>query len=162
LSLVYWVLTAVIMVAASISTLLGGHPHPGIVLFSVILGAGFVGAFHANAVGFTGEPFILEALALPGRRELRSYFSGQDIVLGVIAVPLLAAASFAWPPRPGTRRKASWPWRWDWPGSARRWAWPTSSPSPCPIPWPSGPAAPCPSPPRDPGAPRSRAIRTKL
>ena len=94
MSLVYWVLTAVIMVAASISTLLGGHPHPGVVLFSVILGAGFVGAFHANAVGFTGEPFILEALALRGRRELRSYFSGQDIVLGVIAVPLLAAASF--------------------------------------------------------------------
>jgi ABC-2 type transport system permease protein len=94
LSLVYWVLTAVIMVAASISTLLGRNTHPGIVLFSVILGAGFVGAFHANAVGLTGEPFILEALALRGRRELRSYFSGQDIVLGVIAVPLLTAASF--------------------------------------------------------------------
>ena len=94
LSLVYWVLTAVIMVAASISTLLGRHPHPGVVIFSVILGAGFVGAFHANAVGLTGEPFILEALALRGRRELRSYFSGQDIVLGVIAVPLLTAASF--------------------------------------------------------------------
>src|SRR5580700_9743122 len=94
IALVYWAMTAVIMAVVSISTLLGGHPHPGVVLFSVILGAGFVGAFHANAVGFTGEPFILEALALRGRRELRSYFSGQDIVLGVIAVPLLTAASF--------------------------------------------------------------------
>ncbi|MGI8449874.1 MAG: hypothetical protein ACR2MP_22380 [Streptosporangiaceae bacterium] len=94
LSLVYWVMTAVIMVAASISTILGRHPHPGIVLLSAVLGAGFVGAFHANAVGLTGEPFILEALALRGRRQLRSYFSGQDIVLGVIAVPLLTVVSF--------------------------------------------------------------------
>jgi hypothetical protein len=96
LSLVYWVMTAVIMIAASISTLLGRHPHPGIVLFSAVLGAGFVGAFHANAVGITSEPFILEALALSGRRELRSYFAGQDIVLGVIAVPLCRCSP--WPP----------------------------------------------------------------
>jgi ABC-2 type transport system permease protein len=94
LSLVYWVMTAVIMIAASISTLLGRHHHPGIVIFSAVLGAGFVGAFHANAVGFTGEPFVLEALALSGRRQLRSYFSGQDVVLGVVAVPLLAVVSF--------------------------------------------------------------------
>jgi ABC-2 type transport system permease protein len=94
LSLVYWVLTAVIMVAASISTILGRQGHPAIVLLSAVLGAGFVGVFRADTVGLTGEPFLVEALALPGRRELRSYFSGQDIVLGVIAVPLLIAASF--------------------------------------------------------------------
>jgi hypothetical protein len=56
--------------------------------------AGFVGYFHANTVGLTGPPFVLEASPLTGRRELRSYFSGQDIVLGVIAVPLLTAVSF--------------------------------------------------------------------
>ena len=95
LSLVYWVITAVIMVAASISTILGRQQHPGVVIFSVILGAGFVGAFHADPVGLTGPPFVFEALALPGRRELRAYFSGQDIVLGVIAAPLVTAASFA-------------------------------------------------------------------
>ena len=31
----------------------------------------------------------------PSRRSLRAYFSGQDLALGVIAVPLLAAVSFA-------------------------------------------------------------------
>jgi ABC-2 type transport system permease protein len=94
-SLVYWVITAVIMVAASISTILGRQEHPGIVIFSVILGAGFAGAFHADLAGLTGAPFVFEALALPGRRELRAYFSAQDIVFGVIAAPLVIAASFA-------------------------------------------------------------------
>ena len=105
-SLVYWVITAVIMVAVSIRTILGPHGHPAVVLASAIVGAGFVGDFHANPVGLTGPPFVLEALALPGRRELRSYFSGQDIVLGVIAVPLLTAVSFglaAVAGRPGGR-----------------------------------------------------------
>jgi ABC-2 type transport system permease protein len=94
LSLVYWVMTAVIMIAASIGTILGRHQHPAIVLLSAVLGAGFVGAFHANAIGLTGPPFLVEALALPGRRALRSYFSGQDIALAVIAVPLITAVSF--------------------------------------------------------------------
>jgi ABC-2 type transport system permease protein len=93
-SLVYWVLTAVIMIAVSISTILGRPQHPAVVLASAIFGAGFVGAFHADPVGLTGPPFLFEAMALPGRRELRSYFSGQDLVLGVIAVPLLTAVSF--------------------------------------------------------------------
>ena len=33
-------------------------------------------------------------MALAGRRGLRSYLSGQDIALGVIAIPLLTAISF--------------------------------------------------------------------
>ncbi len=33
-------------------------------------------------------------MALAGRRALRAYFSGQDIALGLIAVPLLAVISF--------------------------------------------------------------------
>jgi len=93
-SLVYWVITAVIMVVVSISTIIGPHQHPDVVLGSALVGAGFVGAFHANLAGLTGPPFVLEAQALPGRRELRSYFSGQDIALAVIAVPLLTAISF--------------------------------------------------------------------
>jgi ABC-2 type transport system permease protein len=94
MSLVFWVITAVIMVAASISTILGRQQQPAIVLVSAIVGAGCIGVFHANPVGLTGPPFLFEAVALPGRRELRSYFSGQDIALGVIAVPLLTAVSF--------------------------------------------------------------------
>ena len=36
----------------------------------------------------------LEAMALTGRRALRAYFSGQNIALGMIAVPLLTLISF--------------------------------------------------------------------
>ena len=93
-SLVFWAITAVIMAAVSARAILGPDGHPAFVLGSAVVGAGFVGYFHANTVGLTGPPFVLEASALTGRRELRSYFSGQDIVLGVIAVPLLTAVSF--------------------------------------------------------------------
>ena len=61
---------------------------------SAIFGAGFVGFFHANSVGLTGPPFVIEALALTSRRSLRAYFSGQNIALAVIAAPLLAAICF--------------------------------------------------------------------
>jgi hypothetical protein len=43
----------------------------------------------------TGPAFVLEATALSGRRQLRSYFAGQDIVFGVIAIPLVVGVSFA-------------------------------------------------------------------
>ncbi|HEY2506534.1 MAG TPA: hypothetical protein VGI58_08450 [Streptosporangiaceae bacterium] len=94
-SLVYWVVTAVIMAAASASAILQPVKHPAIVIFSAILGVGFVGAFHSNAVGQAGPPFVMDRLALATGRELRSYFTGVDIVLGVIAVPIVTALSFA-------------------------------------------------------------------
>ena len=93
-SLVFWAMTAVIMAAVSARALLGPDGHPAFVLGSAVVGAGFVGYFHANSAGLTGPPFVLEAMALTGRRELRSYFSGQNIALAVIAVPLLTAVSF--------------------------------------------------------------------
>jgi ABC-2 type transport system permease protein len=93
-SLIFWALTAVIMVAVSISSILGPVRHPGLLLMSAVFGAAFIGFLHANSVGLTGPPFVIEALALTGRRELRSYFSGQNIALGVIAAPLLTAISF--------------------------------------------------------------------
>jgi ABC-2 type transport system permease protein len=93
-SLVYWALTAVIMAAVSIRAVLGPGGHPAFILASAIFGAGFVGYFHANTAGLTGPPFVVEAMALTSRRELRAYFSGQDIALGVIAIPLLTAVSF--------------------------------------------------------------------
>jgi ABC-2 type transport system permease protein len=92
-SLVYWVMTAIIMVVISASTIFGPHQHPGVVIASALVGAGFVGYFHANSVGLTGPPFVVEALALTSRRSLRAYFSGQNIALSVIAVPLLIAVS---------------------------------------------------------------------
>jgi ABC-2 type transport system permease protein len=91
IALVYWAMTAVIMAVVSASTILGSHQHPAVVIGSAVVGAGFVGYFHANSVGLTGPSFVIEALALTGRRSLRAYFSGQDIALSVIAVPLLTA-----------------------------------------------------------------------
>jgi ABC-2 type transport system permease protein len=87
-------MTAVIMVVVSASTIFGPHQHPAVVIASAVFGAGLVGSFHANSVGLTGPPFVIEALALTSRRSLRAYFSGQNIALAVIAVPLLAAISF--------------------------------------------------------------------
>ena len=93
-SLIYWAMTAIIMVVVSASTIFGPHQHPAVVIGSAVTGAGFVGYFHANSVGLTGPPFVIEALALTSRRSLRAYFSGQNIALAVIAVPLLTAISF--------------------------------------------------------------------
>ena len=93
-SLAYWAITVVIMVICSLSTIIGPHQHPAVVIGSAVLGAAFVGAFHANPIGLTGPAFVVEATALSGRRELRSYFSGQNVVFTVIAIPLLTGVSF--------------------------------------------------------------------
>jgi ABC-2 type transport system permease protein len=93
-SLVVWAMTAVIMAAVSIRAIIGPAGHPAFVLASAVVGAGFVGYFHANTAGLTGPPFVLETSALAGRAGLRDYFAGQNIALGVIAVPLLTAISF--------------------------------------------------------------------
>jgi ABC-2 type transport system permease protein len=93
-SLIYWAMTAVIMVVVSISSIVGHPVHPGIVIASAVFGAAFVGFFNANSVGLTGSPFVIEALALTNRRSLRAYFAGQNIALSVIAAPLLTAVCF--------------------------------------------------------------------
>jgi len=93
-SLIYWVMTAVIMVVVSISSIVGSQHNPPIVIASAIFGAGFVGYFHADSVGMTGSPFVIEALALTDRRSLRAYFSGQNLALCLIGVPLLTAICF--------------------------------------------------------------------
>jgi ABC-2 type transport system permease protein len=92
-SLVYWAITAVIMVVASVRTVLTPHYMTGLLL-SAALGGAFVGVFHANSIGMNGPGFSLEALALTGRRALRAYFAGQNIALAVIGVPLITAISF--------------------------------------------------------------------
>ena len=97
LSLIYWAMTVVLMVVVSASTILGTagpQQHPAVVIGSAVVGAGLVGYFHANSVGLTGPPFVIEALALTSRRALRAYFSGQNIAIGMIAAPLLTAISF--------------------------------------------------------------------
>jgi ABC-2 type transport system permease protein len=93
-SLAYWVIVVVIMFICSASTIFGSPKHPAIVITSAIFGAAFAGFYHANPVGQTGPAFVFEAMALSGRRELRAYFCAQDIVFGVIAIPLVTGVSF--------------------------------------------------------------------
>ena len=94
LALTYWPLTAVIMAAVSVSTIRTPN-YLGGLIGSAAFGGAFVGVFHANAIGTTGPGFTLEASALTSRRALQAYFTGQNAALTVIAVPLLAAVSFA-------------------------------------------------------------------
>ncbi len=95
LSLVYWALVAVITAAVSASSVFGRTHHPGVILASAVFGAAFVGIFHANSAGLTGPAFVLEAAALGRTRDLRAYFSGQNLVLCVIGAPLVVAVCFA-------------------------------------------------------------------
>ena len=94
ISLVYWGMTAVITAAASAGAILGPQRHPGVTFLSAVLGAAFIGLFHANTVGSTGPSFVMEATALTDRTALRAYLSGQNIVLAVIGIPLLTALTF--------------------------------------------------------------------
>ena len=146
LSLIYWGIIAIIMVVCSISTVLTPRYLVGL-LISGFFGGAFVGNFHANAIGLTGPAFGLEAMALNGRRSMRAYFSGQDLAMGVIAVPLLTAVSFGLAAVAGHPLDGFPAWRWTWPGSARAWRWPTSSPPRWPTRWKSGPATRRPGPP---------------
>jgi ABC-2 type transport system permease protein len=94
-SLVFWALIAVITAAVSASSIFGHHRHAQVVIASAIFGAAFVGIFHANSAGLTGPAFFLEATALSRRRDLRAYFSGQNVVLALIGAPLVVAVCFA-------------------------------------------------------------------
>jgi ABC-2 type transport system permease protein len=94
ISLVYWGMTAVITAAASVGGIIGPQRHPAVTFLSAVLGAAFIGLFHANTVGSTGPPFVMEAIALVDRNALRAYLSGQNIVLAVIGIPLLVALTF--------------------------------------------------------------------
>jgi len=92
-ALVYWALTVVIMGASSVSTVTTPNYLVAIFLSAGFAGA-FVGVFHANSIGLTGPGFAVEAAALTGARAMRAYFSGQNIALGIVGVPLLTLASF--------------------------------------------------------------------
>jgi ABC-2 type transport system permease protein len=92
-ALIYWAIAAVIMVVVSFR-LVTTPDYFGGLIASGIAGGAFVGAFHSNAIGMSGPGFGLEAMALNGRRALRAYFSGQNIAVGAIAVPLVTAVGF--------------------------------------------------------------------
>ena len=82
------------MIASSASSLLTPS-YRGALLSSAGIGAALLAIFHSNSAGMTGPAFVFEAAAMTSRRALRCYFSGQDLALSVIAVPLLTAISFS-------------------------------------------------------------------
>jgi ABC-2 type transport system permease protein len=92
-ALIYWSITAVIMVVAGIRAALSPD-YLGGLLAAGAAGALFTAVFHANAIGMSGPGFGLEATALNGRAALRAYFCGQNIAVGAIAVPLVAVICF--------------------------------------------------------------------
>jgi ABC-2 type transport system permease protein len=92
-ALIYWGMTAVIMAVVAVR-LVTTPDYLGGLLASGAAGGAFVGAFHSNAIGMSGPGFGMEAMALNSRRALRAYFSGQNIAVGAIGVPLLAAICF--------------------------------------------------------------------
>lgn len=81
--------------APSASAVFGHKHHPTAILASAVFGAALVGIFHANSAGLTGPAFALEATALGSSRDLRAYFSGQNLVLCAIGAPLVVAVCFA-------------------------------------------------------------------
>jgi ABC-2 type transport system permease protein len=92
-SIVRWCIIGVVMLATSVSTIRTPNYHIALIL-SAILGAGILSSFHSNSIGITGPAFRLEATALSGVRGLRAYFTGHNVAIAVIAVPLLAVLSF--------------------------------------------------------------------
>ena len=93
-ALIYWAIVVVVAAVVSFRTILTPKYLTGLIL-AVALAAALMAALHANSIAMTGQDFSFESLALSGRRRLRAYFSGQDIALGMIAVPLLTVISFA-------------------------------------------------------------------
>jgi len=92
-SLIYWGIVGVVMVASSASSLLTPS-YRGALLSSAGIGAALLAIFHSNSAGMTGPAFVYEAMAMTSRRALRCYFSGQNLALSVIAVPLLTVICF--------------------------------------------------------------------
>ena len=61
---------------------------------AAVFGAAFAVPYRGNPIGQSGPGFVLEAMALSGRRELRTYFAAMDTVFAVIAIPLITGLSF--------------------------------------------------------------------
>jgi ABC-2 type transport system permease protein len=106
-SIVRWCVIGVVMLAGSVSTIRTPAYHVALIL-SAVLGGGMLGVFHANSIGMTGPAFTLEATSLSGARALRAYFTGRNLSLALIAVPLFAAVSF------GLAAFAGHPQDWFW------------------------------------------------
>jgi ABC-2 type transport system permease protein len=106
-AIVRWAIIGVVMLAASVSTIRMPAYHVALAI-SAVLAGGMLSLFQANTIGLTGPAFTLEATALSGVRALRAYFTGHNIALAVIAVPLTVVLSV------GLAAFAGHPGQWFW------------------------------------------------
>jgi len=90
---IFWGLIVIIVAAASASTLLT-PAYLGGLLGAGGFGAAFVAIFNADAIGMLGPAFGFDAVALHGRPSLRAYFSGMNLALAAVAVPLFTVLMF--------------------------------------------------------------------
>jgi ABC-2 type transport system permease protein len=90
---IFWGLIVIIIAASSASTL-RTPAYMGGLIGAAGFGAAFIGIFNSDAIGMLGPAFGFEAVALHGRRSLRSYFAGMDFALVVVAVPLFTVVLF--------------------------------------------------------------------
>jgi ABC-2 type transport system permease protein len=91
--LIYWAIILVVGAVVSFRTVLTPKYLTGL-LVAAAVGAALIAVLHSNLIGFGGQDFGFESMALSSRRKLRAYFFGQDVALGVIGVPLLTVISF--------------------------------------------------------------------
>jgi len=106
-AIVRWCIIGVVMLAASVSTIRTPAYHVGLIISAVLAGI-MLSIFQANTVGLTGPAFGLEASSLSGVRALRGYFTGRNLALAVIAVPLSLVLSV------GLATFAGHPGDWFW------------------------------------------------
>jgi ABC-2 type transport system permease protein len=92
-ALIYWTITLVVAAVVSFRSITTPRYLTGLIA-AMAVGAALMAVLHANSIGMSGQDFSFESQALSSRRGLRAYFSGQDIALGIIAVPLLTVISF--------------------------------------------------------------------
>jgi ABC-2 type transport system permease protein len=90
---IFWGLIVIIVAASCVSTL-RTPAYQGGLIGAAAFGAAFIGIFNSDAIGMLGPAFGFEAVALHGRKSLRSYFAGMDFALVVVAVPLFTALLF--------------------------------------------------------------------
>jgi ABC-2 type transport system permease protein len=106
-AIVRWCIIGVVMLAASVSTIRTPAYHVGLIISAVLAGI-MLSVFQANTIGLTGPAFGLEASSLSGLRALRGYFTGRNVALAVIAVPLSLVLSV------GLATFAGHPGDWFW------------------------------------------------
>ena len=118
--LAYWAIVVVIMFLCCASTIFGRQHHPAVVITAASSAQRSPAPMTPTSPG-SRAGVRLEALALSGRRELRPYFSGQDIVYGAIAVPLITGISFGLAALVKDPREDASPPRSAWPDLAPGW-----------------------------------------